>query len=639
MLIFLLAPSLAWAGDDPIDTIVVPSPQGPDPLAVSAAVTVLLVDDTLPAGADVSTLVDRAPGAHVQRLGGLGDWSSVSIRGSSVRQPMVALDGVPLNPDGSATNLSEIPLAGLSRVEVWRGNAPFALGASPMGGVVDLVTGAPATTASIALGSHFTTRLSAAKATTGKRWDQLFVADAFGTRGDYAWYDDNGTLYDAGDDAIRRRANNDKAQLSGLYRAQHGRFTFLASGLSRTEGLPGHSGAGTTDARLTTARGMGVVTATAGTPDHSLRTRVWSVARRESLDDRGGEVGLSAQWTESNTRSSGVHADVAVVTSASTAFRAVLELREDHFTSASRLGDSLTDQAGRLGAAGALGADLSRGRWLVSPALQGAAFVATSGAARAPVGSVDPRVGVRYRLGKAAIRATAGSYLRAPDTLELFGDHGDLLGNPELLPERGRSADLGVVWRGDEAWCDVTSFGSYATDLIVWAQTGQRTFEARNLGNARILGTEAAGGWTHGLIDLNASATRMWSTNLSSEPAYAGNALPRTPAWDLSGTASITPGPWRLTYTFSSTAGNYWDATNWYATPARVLHGAAVRYELPSDVVIGLDLLDLGDRIVADVPANPLDPGSPSVPAAVSDFSGFPLAGRTVMFSVRWSAQ
>lgn len=639
MLTCLFTSSLALAGDEPIDTIVVPSPRGPDPLAVPAAVTVIVVDDTVPAGADVSTLVDRAPGAHVQRLGGLGDWSSVSIRGSSVRQPLVALDGVPLNPDGAATNLSELPLAGLARIEVWRGNAPFALGASPMGGVVDLVTADPATSASIAVGSHLTTRLSATGGRTGRRGEQLFVADAFGTRGDYAWYDDNGTLYDASDDAVRRRANNDKAQLTGLVRSEHGPLTFLASGLTRSEGLPGHSGAQTADARLTTARGMGVVNATFGTPDRSLRARGWGVVRSESLDDRGGEIGLSAQWSDATTSSAGLHADVVASPSSGTAVRGVVELREDRFSSRSRWGGAEAEHAGRIGATGAIGADLTRRGWLVSPALQAAAFVANNGTELAPVTSLDPRVGVRYRFGNAAIRATAGSYLRAPDTLELFGDHGDLRGNAELLPERGLSADLGAVVRGREASFDVSAFGSHATDLILWVQTGQRTFEARNLGRARILGIEAAGEWSHGILDCSASATRIWSTNLSTEAAYAGNTLPRTPAWDLSGTASVTPGAWRFTYTLSATAGNYWDATNWYATPARVIHGAAARYDVAGGLTFGLDVLDLGDRIAAKVPANPLDPGSPTVPAAVSDFSGFPLAGRTAMFSVRWGAR
>ena len=94
----------------------------PDPLATSAAVTVLLPDERVSASADVGSLVESAAGTNVQRLGGIGDFAAVSIRGASLRQVEVFIDGVPLNPDGAdVVNLSELPLGAFQRIEVWRG--------------------------------------------------------------------------------------------------------------------------------------------------------------------------------------------------------------------------------------------------------------------------------------------------------------------------------------------------------------------------------------------------------------------------------------------------------------------------------------------------------------------------------------
>ena len=116
-------------------------PDAPDPGAISSSVTVIPVDETLPSGADVGSVVESASGTVVRRLGGLGDYSAVSIRGSSFRQVQVYLDGVPLNPDGSATvNLSELPLSAFERVEIYRGNAPPSFAAAPIGGVCLLYT-------------------------------------------------------------------------------------------------------------------------------------------------------------------------------------------------------------------------------------------------------------------------------------------------------------------------------------------------------------------------------------------------------------------------------------------------------------------------------------------------------------------
>ena len=93
----------------------------PDAQSTSAAVTVIEVDERIPASWDVGAAVDSASGTTVTRLGGLGDFSAVSIRGSSTRQVQIHLDGIPLNPDGSSSvNLSELPLQAFERVEVYR---------------------------------------------------------------------------------------------------------------------------------------------------------------------------------------------------------------------------------------------------------------------------------------------------------------------------------------------------------------------------------------------------------------------------------------------------------------------------------------------------------------------------------------
>lgn len=89
------------------------------------SVTIIEVDERLSAAADLADVIETATGTTVVQLGGLGDLSAVSIRGSSLRQVQVFLDGVPLNPDGSATvNLAELPLGAFSRVEVYRSSPP-----------------------------------------------------------------------------------------------------------------------------------------------------------------------------------------------------------------------------------------------------------------------------------------------------------------------------------------------------------------------------------------------------------------------------------------------------------------------------------------------------------------------------------
>src|SRR5207247_2634121 len=59
----------------------------------------------------------------------------------------------------------------------------------------------------------------------------------------------------------------------------------------------------------------------------------------------------------------------------------------------------------------------------------------------------SPRVSMRAAItSDLSLKASAGWYVRLPTLIELFGDRGTIVGTPALLPERGPSADAGVVY-------------------------------------------------------------------------------------------------------------------------------------------------------------------------------------------------
>ncbi|MEW6442979.1 MAG: TonB-dependent receptor [bacterium] len=93
----------------------------------------------------VPDLLSRQPGVHLSQFGGLGQFSTVSIRGSSAEQVLVLLDGIPLNSgEGGSVDLSSIPLEALERIEIVRGGGSAVYGPDAMGGVVNLITRKPA---------------------------------------------------------------------------------------------------------------------------------------------------------------------------------------------------------------------------------------------------------------------------------------------------------------------------------------------------------------------------------------------------------------------------------------------------------------------------------------------------------------
>ena len=90
-------------------------------------------------------LLSKTPGVNIKRNGGLGQYSTVSIRGSSSEQVLVLLDGIRLNTgEGGSVDFSTVPLDSIERIEVIRGGGTTLYGSDAVGGVVNIVTKDPA---------------------------------------------------------------------------------------------------------------------------------------------------------------------------------------------------------------------------------------------------------------------------------------------------------------------------------------------------------------------------------------------------------------------------------------------------------------------------------------------------------------
>ena len=648
--------------------------KSPDPLKTSSSVTVIEVDERLPAASDLPSVLGSVSGAQVQRLGGLGDWSAVSIRGSAFRQVQVFLDGIPLNPEGTTTvNLSELPLEAFERVEVYRGNAPPAFDASPMGGVVNLISRddpALSQSAAAAYGSLETHRLFASKALQGAiastPVDALVFAERFATEGNFTYFDDNATPYSLFDDRLATRVNNDKSQLNVHGRVRFGtpglRVTLLDAFLDREAGVPGTDVAAASSTRYGVRRNLTVLAFEGFKGSLVADGRAWWNLRQDTYDDRAGEVGTGSQWTRQMRSNLGALTHLAWAHSPSFVPALTLGLRGEQSVGTDLVEDVSADPIRRLTSTGSLSAT----GYTWSDRLQGTAVVQamavdnralgerlyedfsieTSGAEQLVI-ALNPRAGVLVRpVESLALKANAGRYFRPPDFTELFGDQGTIIGNAGLAPEQGFQWDVGGRFALPEGalitgTLDSAYFSNVAQDLIVYVQNTQRTMVPTNLGEAWVHGIEAAAtlDW-FGWVETQSNVTRNFSVNLSSREAYSGNQLPGIPAWEIYQRAAVHHGDrWRVGYTYSFTDGNYWDETNWYLSAPRPIHGLFARVKSGGRraVELSVDVLNVTDRIVEVVPRDALNPEDGLAVDPITDFVGYPLPGRTVLAMVRWS--
>lgn len=97
--------------------------------------------------ASVVDLLQQVPGVHVDQLGSAGGIGNVYIRGSDPENVLVLIDGVRVNDStlsrGGAYDLSSLDPSGIERIEIVKGPASSLYGADAMGGLINVVTRYP----------------------------------------------------------------------------------------------------------------------------------------------------------------------------------------------------------------------------------------------------------------------------------------------------------------------------------------------------------------------------------------------------------------------------------------------------------------------------------------------------------------
>lgn len=106
----------------------------------------------------VLDVLRRLPGVDVAQSGGIGQTSSVFVRGTDARHVMILVDGVRLNQANvsGSSDISQIPLSMVQSIEYIRGPRSAVYGSDAVGGVINILTErkTEGTTLNATMGSH-----------------------------------------------------------------------------------------------------------------------------------------------------------------------------------------------------------------------------------------------------------------------------------------------------------------------------------------------------------------------------------------------------------------------------------------------------------------------------------------------------
>lgn len=586
-------------------------------------------------------VLSETVGVQVQRYGGLGAFSTISIRGSTAAQVPIYLDGVPLSQAQDQTvNLSDLPLDSLERIDVYRGTVPVGFGGGGIGGVVNLITRPPSadpfTEVQFGYGSFETRKLVATHTRTLGDVGLLAHVSYLGSDGDFPYFDDNGTDQFPGDDETRPRANNAFDAIDGLLRASYDFGEGLTGDLLqevfvKTQGVPGP---GTTEppttATLHNVRSLSYARLHQsgwlnGALD--LTGTLFGVYGNQQLADLAGDFGVHEQSTYNQTASAGGSTSGSWDAPYHQRAGWFGELAYEQFfpfSTAADPEDGPTQRRLRLTLSLQDEIRLLDERLVIVPSVRYDHFrdeISDVDLANIPetptaTNKLDlwtPAIGAEVRLAAwLALRGNFGQYQRAPNFNELFGNSGSVLGRADLKPETGINRDLGFVlrwptWRWlDAGRLEYAYFHNDIDDLIIFEPASPKYFRANNLDNAHITGHEV--GLRAGLLDhigLDVNYTHQDSENRSVD-SPAGDQLPLRPADELFVRPRLFNRWGSLFYEYTYISDNPTDQDNFLVVDARSIHTVGCTLQPLPWLTARFEAANITDADIRDVGNFPL---------------------------------
>lgn len=456
---------------------------------------------------DVFDLLRAVPGLDIVRGGSQGQQTSVFLRGANSSHSLVLVDGVRVAALGTgAFAWEQLALNQIERIEIVRGPRAALWGSDAIGGVIQFFTRrVDGADASVSVGNHETFGTDVGFGKRGERGGfdlRLGHADVGGVSSQ----NEEGFSFDPDDDGFRHR----NALLHGDIELGTQRLDGTAvrrdndvafdQGRSQTQqtqyslGLAGELGAGVGvlddwNHRLTLASSRDELF----TPDFFSRYD----SRREQLD-----------WV--NEFRVGENTDLAL---------GLAYVRERGANIDTSSGDAIYAARRHNRAAFAL--------WKQEVAQHDFEFSARHDENGQFGGESTFGAGWGWDIGT-DVRATLnwGEGFRAPTMNELYspGFGGLFAGNPLLEPERSRSFEAGIDFDiGLDMDLGLRAYRNQIRNLVDFS--GGDTFQAINIGRARIDGVELQGRWEFGAWALEGNAT--WQ---DTENRDTGEALLRRPA-------------------------------------------------------------------------------------------------------------
>jgi len=579
-------------------------------------VTVIRPEERKGEQRNLPDLLEEVPGLRVIRLQGRNGYSVASVRGSAASQVAVYVDGVLMNLQSeAAVDLSAIPVDSVERVEVYRGYIPAKFGAQAMGGVINIVTkSGEKTKTEVLLGIGSFGRRKGIVSHSAALWGGKFFGSAgYETYdGDFKYWNDAGTPYNAEDDYEAQRRGNGFRNTDLLLKWEDEHWRARASWIRRN-------------------RELALVAPNMDRP--GVPQRPWALLDTDRTDLSVGrsETSGAVNWSwemaytiqnkqyDSRRGSAPSQIGAAYVTKSGydtskfgISLSANMPLGERHFLemlagySSERLdvkGDVISEHGGidRY--------DVTDWNFNLQDTIaldRAGTFLLTPSVRRHEVDG-ESHFTWQAALSKELspnlmLKSAYGTYARAPGMYEKYGDGAFIRTSAGNLKwETGTQFDAAVMWNGAakalsgaRVNVSLSAFWRETDDLIEFFMTDPKYARYVNIAKSEVKGIELEAGLDWGKWSLSLSGTWMEGINKTPDEGsvrYHGMTLPNRPRW--SGSARLTrkfdKGSVFAEYRY--VGENYVDSSEKILFDARSIFNIGFKYDLSrtTHLSIGVD--------------------------------------------------
>lgn len=633
---------------DDLGTIVVTDRAG-DTVSRDGSRTVIELSDTNKQISSLPEVLDREPGVHLRRVGGLESFTSISIRGSSADDVDISLDGISLqSARGNGVDLSPFLLGALDSIEIYRGFSPMQNSATPSAGSVLLKS------KRIRQGIHFIGQAGYGSFNTWEnhlsltygqpRWGFLISQSLSGTQGNFSFDDDNGTPFNSLDDRRVARKNNQALTVYPLFKIYYQfddnhRLEWINHFIHKQAGVPGLSTNQSDEAHVSTTNYLTALKWTAQQfflTNLSFESLTSVRLVKSQYSDLEGEIGLGgAQDNDDDTTTFNQKLEWNYAANPFVSFKFLSDYqferyRPENFLAtpskgAASLRHTLNFSLGADGEffGGKLG--VHPGAYLVhmlndinndDPSfLTPATFVNESSSTQ-----LGGQFKLDYRpLSFVSFYSQINRGFRFPTFPELFGDRGGVVGNALIKPETSLNWEAGLSFqtsRQKQASFDwqANYFERRVSDLIQFQQ--QSGFaRAQNIGRAKVYGLETTiNAQFSKYLDLTANYTFQNAQNQQTGRKLVGRPLHEVEAkvtGRIKNASLFVSGQW--------SDEMFLDPLNTRVVSSRFIFNSGLSYQM-KDWSFGFEGKNLTNDQIVDVVGYPL-PGRSFFGKVTYDFS------------------